>query len=55
MFPTTFRDRCGSRITSKDFLPLYASIRESRARGSPIGTIVATGESIHRDVNAPPV
>ncbi len=55
VFPTTFRDSCRSRVTNKDYLPLYASIRESCARGSPIGIIVARGESIHRDVNAPPV
>ena len=38
-----------------DTVMLTLEITISRARGSPIGAIVTTGESIHRDVNSLPV
>ena len=52
---TTFRDSYRSRITIEDIVTAKGSISVSRARGLSIGTIVITGESIHRDVDILPV
>ncbi len=50
-----FQDSCRSRITIEDIVIAKVSITVSRARGLSIGTIVITGESIHRDVDVLPV
>ncbi len=55
MFPTTFRDSCRSRIMLEVIVTAKVSITVLRARGSSIGTIVITEESIHRDVDVLPV